>query len=96
MPKRRVIDELRKMFPNQTWRFDAQSHYWACAAGEVRGVSRLAPTYDGDDDTFASELWFYPAGGRPNKARCIAWKGLFGGGGSWVFNTFRIKELACA
>lgn len=83
MAKKRVIDELRKLFPDQTWRYERQGHYWACESGEVSGVSRLTPRYDGDDDTFSSELWFYPTEG---KATCIAWRGAFGGGGGWVFS----------
>lgn len=91
MARRRVIDELRRLFPDQTWRYDAQMYHWECAAGEVSGVSCLAPRYDGDDDTFASELWFYSAEG---KATRIAWK--WPGSRVWVFDTFRIKEVACA
>lgn len=59
---RRIINLLRKRFPG-SWRWDNRSRCWygpnnSCA----RWCAALAPRYDGDDDSFVSELWLYGLG----------------------------------
>jgi len=51
---RRVIDELRKRFPELEWWYEWP--YWHNSDGwRVGAYSALAPSYPGDDDTFVTE-----------------------------------------
>jgi hypothetical protein len=53
--RKRIIDQLREQFPNETWHYD---HFgfpqWVTDSGwGVTGESVLTPRYDGDDETCA-------------------------------------------
>jgi|GEM_PF-3281514 len=65
----RMIDFLRRKYPQYTWRYNAYLHRWVCGAGYVMNVAAFAPRYDGDDDTFITETWFYfyAKGKRPER-----------------------------
>lgn len=52
---RRVIDQLRTMFPGR-WTYDSQSCQWNHEDGwYVRAEAAFAPRYDGDDDSFRTQ-----------------------------------------
>ena len=59
----RIIDTLRRKYPG-TWRYNGPHRTWLRKedGAEARWVSVLTPRYDGDDDTFTSELRIYPSG----------------------------------
>lgn len=51
--KTRVINQLRKAYPDLTWTYNHQTGVWENSAGwHVRAVSQFSPLWDGDDDTF--------------------------------------------
>jgi len=55
----RVIDLLRKNYLG-LWYYDPHGHVWYHESGKyVRRCAVLAPRYEGDDDTFATEYWMY-------------------------------------
>lgn len=62
----KIITLLRKSLPG-AWRYEAGAREWRRSEDGLRvfWVSVLAPQYDGDDDTFVSELWAYPTTGHP-------------------------------
>jgi hypothetical protein len=50
---RRIIDRLRRMYPNLIWTYSYKNHCWENSAGwSVRPKSMLSPKFDGDDDSF--------------------------------------------
>lgn len=54
LPKRRIIDQLREVFPGR-WVYDQQQCVWRHEAGwHVQAFASFAPRYDGDDDTFVT------------------------------------------
>jgi hypothetical protein len=61
MRRKRVIDLLREKFPDLEWKYEwGCGHVWSCSDGSyVCRVARLAPRYDGDDDTFVLEYYRY-------------------------------------
>ncbi len=65
----RMIDYLREKYPEYTWTYNPHAHWWECEVGRVSRVAALAPRYDGDDDTFRTETWFYfnEKGKRPER-----------------------------
>jgi hypothetical protein len=55
MKVRRVIDQLRAMFPGR-WTYDIRCLRWSHEDGwHVRAEAALAPRYDGDDDSFRTQ-----------------------------------------
>lgn len=53
--KKRPIAIMREVCPDTTWRYDLKGATWNSEAGHtVYRTSVLAPTYDGDEDTFVS------------------------------------------
>lgn len=51
----RPISIMRKVCPDTTWKYDLKGATWHSEDGHtVYKTSVLAPTYDGDDDTFVS------------------------------------------
>jgi hypothetical protein len=76
-----VIDELRRRFPG-TWTYERAGRCWRRSDGaHAHWCAALAPRYDGDDDNFTSQLWFYPALGKPGTPELVqsewpkTWKG---------------------
>lgn len=57
----RVIDTLRRKFPQYKWRYNARRGAWECGAGYAHWVSSM---YD-DEDCCPSSLYFYPHHGTP-------------------------------
>lgn len=48
--KHRVIDRLRRRFPEARWTYDREHHRWLSTAGwHVQPYSALASRYEGDD-----------------------------------------------
>lgn len=54
--KQRVIERLRRSYPDVTWSYSHEEHRWDGDKGwHVYACSALAPRYDGDDDTFETQ-----------------------------------------
>jgi len=69
-PRRRLINYLREKYPEYIWQYDFHGHAWRASkdgkeVGHVRHVAALAPRYDGDDDTFIRQTYFYRDGQTP-------------------------------
>lgn len=65
MKRLRVIDQLRKLFPDGVWIYDQHTFQWVDTKGghNVCKVSQHAPIYDGDDDRFVTRYMLdYPTG----------------------------------
>ena len=64
MSKRRVINELRRLYPQGKWVYDTRFHAWSNAeVGTVVAVSHHSPMYDGDDDRYLTRYQLnYPTG----------------------------------
>lgn len=68
----RLIDFLREKYPEYVWRYEPTPHWWLALVdgqeiGHVSHVACLAPRYDGDDDSFRTETWFYREGKAPER-----------------------------
>jgi len=55
----RVINILRKEYPQTKWRYDPHSLYqWRAKNGmKVKVCSSFAPRYEGDEDNFTTEYY---------------------------------------
>jgi hypothetical protein len=52
--RRRIINQLRKLYPDELWHYDADLCEWQTESGwRVYAESLLTPRYDGDDETCA-------------------------------------------
>lgn len=52
--RNRMIEKLRREFPDLTWRYEWPSRWISSAGWEVQAFSQLAPQHDGDDETCRS------------------------------------------
>lgn len=60
----RTIEVLRKQYPGK-WMYLRDSHTWQHESGrEVYRCAALAPRYDGDDDSFETQLRWADTGER--------------------------------
>jgi hypothetical protein len=60
----RIIDQLRKLYPGK-WRYDSEFNCYVHESGRtVYRCAALAPRYDGDDDSFETQLRWSDTGER--------------------------------
>jgi hypothetical protein len=55
MPRKRVIDQLRKMFPGE-WRYDWDRLNWTNGDKTITAYSVLSPQHESDDITCRTEF----------------------------------------
>jgi hypothetical protein len=64
----KVLKYLKEQFPTEGWKAERQGFGWNYSnirGDQVYWVSAIASRYDGDDNTFQSQLYLYPRSGRP-------------------------------
>jgi len=59
----RVIDHLRKKYPQYTWRYNQHAQWWECEVGNVRYVG-----CGDDEDAGYAYLYFYRTDDGPTKS----------------------------
>jgi hypothetical protein len=60
----RIIDQLRKLYPGK-WRYDSEFSQYVHESGRsVFRCAALSPRYDGDDDSFETQLRWSDTGER--------------------------------
>lgn len=64
--KRKIIDEIKSRWPSD-WKWDKKARCWTSSIGQVRRCAALQHLYDGDDENFVIQIWFYPKNGMPER-----------------------------
>jgi len=58
--RRNILKYLKELYPNEEWSWErdfGHCRYYTKSGWHARWCSRLAPKYDGDDESCVSEFW---------------------------------------